>query len=81
MIVADPNEVTLRGEEVIEPLTIGGTPPSFTIPSDDDLDKMNERISAVGRRPGLRGGPTSKGFFPRCRTDCAGTSPEFVTSP
>lgn len=62
-IAVDPNEVTLRGEEVIESPDDWGTPPSFTIPSDDDLDKMNrEDLRKLAANPGLKGWAYLKGY-------------------
>ena len=53
-VMVDPNEVTLRGE-IIDSPDDWGTPPSFTIPSDDDLDKMNrEDLRGLFANPAIR---------------------------
>ena len=61
-IAVDPNEVTLRGE-VIESIDDWGTPPSFSIPSDEELASMNrDELRKLAANPGLKGWAYLKGY-------------------
>ena len=58
-IVVDPNEVTLRGEVIDD----WGTPPSFTIPSDEELASMSrDDLRKLAANPGLKGWAYLKGY-------------------
>lgn len=61
-IAVDPNEVTLRGD-VIESPDDWGTPPSFTIPSDEELASMNrDDLRKLAANPGLKSWKYLKGY-------------------
>lgn len=56
---ADPNEQTLRGEVIDD----WGTPPGFTIPSDEELASMNrDDLRKLAANPGLKGWAYLKGY-------------------
>jgi hypothetical protein len=58
-IAVDPNEQTLRGEIIDD----WGTPPSFTIPSDEELASMNrDDLRKLAANPGLKGWAYLKGY-------------------
>lgn len=62
-IAVDPNEQTLRGEEVIDSPDDWGTPPSFTIPSDEELASMNrDDLRKLAANPGLKSWKYLKGY-------------------
>lgn len=56
---ADPNEQTLRGEIIDD----WGTPPSFSIPSDEELASMNrDDLRKLAANPGCRDAFVLKGY-------------------
>ena len=68
-IEVDPNEVTLRGE-VIESPDDWGTPPSFTIPDDEELASMSrDELRRLINNPGYVGHKYLKGASKMSATD------------